>query len=239
MPLVWEVVKKKKGHFKQGEHVNLLVKPRSLIPRNVKVTILGDGEFDGTKWQEKIRFYSWQYVLRTAKNTLLENRDGERYMPNQVFVEKGTSIFVEGLYFGGDRYEGANMLFRHGKGHDEPLFLVTNTGDGYMVRSYCIKRFLIGTFFRDIKSKGFKIQKSGLRCPEKLSRLLMCCCFAFILGILSGVKARGSVFYDLVSEQYENSLSLFQLGLSFIRKLVDLRQWSAFSISYDILRNTG
>jgi len=65
----------------------------------------------------------------------------------------------------------------------------------------------------------------------------MCCCLAFILGVLSGVKAKKSVFYDLVSEQYEESLSLFQLGLNFIRKLVDLRQWRAFSISYDILLN--
>jgi len=57
---------------------------------------------------------------------------------------------------------------------------------------------------------------------------------AFILGILSGVKARKSIFYNLVAEQYEKSLSLFQLGLNFIRKLVDLRQWRAFSISYDL-----
>lgn len=235
IPLVWKVVKKKKGHFKQNEHVNLLIKLKSLIPPDVKVTILGDGEFDGTKWQEKIQFYSWQYVLRTAKNTLLETRDGEQYMPSQVLVKKGTSLFVEDLYFGREKYQGVNMLFWHGKDYDEPLFLVTNIDDGYLVQSYYIKRFLIETFFRDIKSKGFNIQKSGLRCPEKLSRLLMCCCFAFILGILSGIKARKSKLYDLVAEQYEKSLSLFQLGLNFIRKLVDLRQWRAFSISYDIL----
>ena len=176
-------------------------------------------------------------VLRTAKNTLLENRDEEQYTPKQVAIKKGESLFIEDLYFGGDKYGFVNMLFWHGKEHDEPIFLVTNIDDGYLVQSYYIKRFLIETFFRDIKSKGFNIQKSGLREPEKLSRLLVCCCFAFILGILSGVKARKSELYDLVCEQYEKSLSLFQLGLNFIRKLVDLRQWRAFSISYDILRH--
>jgi len=237
IPLIWNVVKKKKGHFKETEHVNLLIKLKSILPANAEVTILGDGEFDGTQWQEKIRFYSWRYVLRTAKNTLLENKEGEKYTPKQVAIEKGDSLFIEDLRFGGDKYGPVNMLFWHGEAYDEPLFLVTNIDDGYLVKSYYIKRFLIETFFRDIKSKGFNIQKSGLRAPEKLSRLLMCCCLAFILGILSGVKAKKSVFYDLVSEQYEKSLSLFQLGLNFIRKLVDLRQWRAFSISYDILLN--
>ena len=125
-------------------------------------------------------------------------------------IKKGESLFIEDLYFGGDKYGFVNMLFWHGKEHDEPIFLVTNIDDGYLVQSYYIKRFLIETFFRDIKSKGFNIQKSGLREPEKLSRLLVCCCFAFILGILSGVKARKSELYDLVCEQYEKSLSLFQ-----------------------------
>jgi len=152
IPLIWKVEKKKKGHFKEVEHVNLLVKLKSVVPQGVKVTVLGDGEFDGTKWQKKIQFYSWQYVLRTAKNTLLENRDGEQYSPNQVAIEKGKSLFIEGLYFGREKYGAVNMLFWHGKDYDEPLFLVTNIDDGYLVQSYYIKRFLIETFFRDIKS---------------------------------------------------------------------------------------
>lgn len=235
IPIVWKVVKKKKGHFKESEHVDLLVSLDKLIPSNAKVTILGDGEFDGTEWQEKITKRLWQYALRTAKNRILENEDGEEFTPNSVGITEGESLFQKDLCFGKEKYGKVNMLYWHGKGHEEPIYLVTNIEDGYLVESYYIKRFLIETFFRDIKSKGFNIQKSGLRNPKKLSRLLMCCCFAFIIGIMSGVKARKSKLYDLVCEQYENSLSLFQLGLNFIRKLVDLRQWRAFSIRYDLL----
>lgn len=235
IPLIWKVVKKKKGHFKELEHVNLLIRLKAIVPEDVKVTILGDGEFDGVKWQEKIQFYSWQYVLRTAKNTILENTDGEEFRPEQVGIKRGESLLIEDLRFSSEKYGPVKVLFWHGKDHDEPLFLVTNIDDGYLVQSYYIKRFLIETLFRDIKSKGFNIQKSGMRNPKKLSRLLMCCCFAFILGVLSGIKARKSKFYNLVCEQYEKSLSLFQLGLNFIKKLIDLRQWRAFSISYDIL----
>jgi len=139
IPLIWKVSKKKKGHYKQEEHVNLLIKLKSLIPQNAKVTILGDGEFDGIKWQEKIEFYRWQYVLRTAKNTRLENRDGEEYTPKEVGIEKGDSFFIEGLRFGGEKYGLVNVLFWHGKAYDNPIFLVTNIDDGYLVQSYYIK----------------------------------------------------------------------------------------------------
>ena len=70
IPLIWDVVKKKKGHFKQTAHVNLLIKLKNIIPKNAKVTILGDGEFDGTRWQEKIQFYSWQYVSYERRKIL-------------------------------------------------------------------------------------------------------------------------------------------------------------------------
>lgn len=237
IPLVWEVAKKKKGHFKESEHVGLLERLSELVPAQAGVTILGDGEFDGTEWQEKISAHKWKYVLRTAKNTVLQDGEGEGYAPGDISVAPGTDVYMEDVYMGKKKYGPVNFLCWHGEGHQAPLFLVTNIDDGYLVRSHYIKRFLIETFFRDIKSKGFNIQKSGLRDPKKLNRLLMCCCFAFVFGIHSGVKAKRSVFYGLIKEQCEKSLSLFQLGLSFIRKLVDLRQWRAFSIRYDMVLN--
>lgn len=237
IPIIWKVVKKKKGHFKESEHIDLLEKLQKLIPSEVKIMVLGDGEFDGTKWQKKIRSRCGDYGLRTAKNIKFKNSDGEEFQPQDVGVEEGQSLLLEDLTYSSDGYGPVNLLVWHGKGHEEPLYLVTNIDDGYKLESYYMKRFLIETFFRDIKSKGFNIQKSGLRDPKKLNRLIICCCLAFVMSVFAGVKARQSVFYDLVCEQYENALSLFQLGLRFIRKLVDLRQWRAFSIRYDILLN--
>lgn len=237
LPLIWIVVRKKKGHFKEADHISLASSLHELIPSGVKVVILGDGEFDGTLWQAQLAEYGWIYVLRTSKNRQLANLDGDEFTPASLAIEQGESLFLEHLYFGRSRYTWVNILIWHGKGHEKPLHLVTNLDDGYLVESYYLKRFLIETFFRDTKSKGFNIQKSGLRDPKKLNRLLMCCCIAYILGILGGIKAKKSEFYSLICEQYEKNLSLFQIGLRFIRKLVDLRQWRAFSFRYDIRRN--
>ncbi len=98
------------------------------------MVILGDGEFDGTDWQRAISDYKWKYVLRTAKNITLEDERGEKYSPAELGVEEGESLFVENLRFGKDRYGPVNILIWHGKGHEQPLFLVTNMDDGFFVR---------------------------------------------------------------------------------------------------------
>ena len=127
-----------------------------------------------------------------------------------------------------------NLLVWHDKKHKNPIILITNLDYVPDIKQLYKKRFKIEPFFRDQKSKGFNIQKSGLGIPERIAKLLIASCLAYLLCILGGLKALKSEFYDLISEQDQEALSLFQLGLRFLRLLVDLRQWRAFSWKYDL-----
>ena len=40
-----------------------------LLPNNVKVTVIGDGEFDGVEFLETIEEYGWYFTICTAKNS--------------------------------------------------------------------------------------------------------------------------------------------------------------------------
>ena len=234
IPLVWSVSRKPKGHFKEGEHIELLEKLAGFVPQGAKVTVLGDGEFDGTRWQEEISgMEGWTYVLRTSSKVLLRDAEGECFRPSEVFVEVGQGLFLESLRMGKGTYGPVNMLVWHGKGHGSPLYLVTDKDDLGVVAPSYIRRFYIETFFRDIKSMGYHINRSRIRSPEKLSRLVMCCCLAYILTIMSGIKCKKSVVYEIVVSGAKGALSLFQIGLRFIRKLVDIRQWRTFSWTHD------
>src|SRR3954454_8480485 len=62
LPLVWLVVKGKKGHFPQQTHCDLLAQLHDLIPVGADVTMLGDGEFDGIEFQAALRALKWKYV---------------------------------------------------------------------------------------------------------------------------------------------------------------------------------
>ncbi len=158
----------------------------------------------------------------------IEEQGGDSFKPGFVNIANGSEIFFEDIEFTKKKLE-TNLFIWHGKGHKEPLFLVTNLDYGEEIKRFYKKRFKIEPFFRDQKSSGFHIQKSGLRDPERLGRLLIVSCLAYILAVMGGVKACKSTFYSAIVRTDGEFLSIFQLGYRFILHLVDLRQWRAFS----------
>jgi hypothetical protein len=232
IPIVWEVYKKKKGHLPEKEHCALLEKLKKLVPKGCRVIVTGDGEFDGCNWQEKILSAGWDYVLRTGKNAQITEYDGGTFKAGSVCLEEGKTLFFEQIKFTKKELK-TNLLIWHGKGHKSPL--ITNLDFAPQIGRFYKKRFKIEPFFRDLKTKGFNINRSGLGKPERLKRLLIAACIAYILCILGSIKAYKSKFYDRVALEDEKLLSLFQLGRRFIIYLVDIRQWRAFSITRDLI----
>ena len=80
------------------------------------------------------------------------------------------------------------------KGYQDPLYLVSNMDAAEEACRYYQKRFCIETFFSDQKSRGFYLHKSHIADPQRLSRLLIAACLAYIwivyLGALGDTVAR-------------------------------------------------
>jgi len=232
IPVVWKVYKAKKGHLSESTHRDLLQSLSELVPESCRVVITGDGEFDGCDWQQDILDLNWDYVLRTGKNAVITEENWDEVKAGNICIEQGTHLFFENIEFT-KKKQLTNLFIWHGKGHEKPLYLVTNLDYGKEIKSFYKKRFKIEPFFRDQKSKGFNIHKSGLSHPKRLERLLMATCLAYILCVMASTKASKSVFYIEIATNNQNALSLFQLGYRFIFHLVDIRQWRAFSWEYD------
>ena len=103
-----------------------------------------------------------------------------------------------------------------------------------MIQQLYKKRFKIEPFFRDQKSNGFHIHKSGLSYPNRLDKLLLASCMAYVICVMAGIKGRLSNLYKEFARTDMESLSLFQLGYRFLLFLVDIRQWRTFSIANDL-----
>lgn len=73
--------------------------------------------------------------------------------------------------------------------YEEPLYLVTNMVDLEAAIAPYRKRAHIETFFSDQKSRGFHIHKSHLSAPERLTRLLIASCLAYVWLVYLGVCA--------------------------------------------------
>jgi hypothetical protein len=231
IPVIWRVYKAKKGHLPEQAHRELLAELAPLIPAGTSVIIVGDGEYDGCDWQADIRALGWYYVLRTAKNSLVETEPGEIISIGSMSPEASQPYFMlYDLRFSAKKYGPVNLLIQEHPQYKEPLYLITTLEFPPQIAQYYQQRFKIETFFSDQKSRGFNLHRSHLSDPKRLEKLLIASCLAYIFCLLAGEMAVNSLFYSRIHRPDRCDLSRFALGLRFIHWLVEQRQWRPFRL---------
>jgi len=220
LPIAWVVVKGSKGHFPEDTHVILLEQVYSLIPEGAQVIFLGDGEFDGTTLLATAQGYGWEYVCRTAKNTIL-NEKGEEFTFAEVGVMPGDCLSLPNVRFTRQGYGPVHAIAWWRKECQEPLYLVTNMELADEACYWYRKRFRIETFFSDEKSRGFNLHKSHLSDPERLSRLMFAACLAYIWMVYLGALAIRDGLNKIIHRTERCDISLFQMGLRSLEYLIN------------------
>ncbi len=74
--------------------------------------------------------------------------------------------------------------------------------------------------FGDLKSHGFDLERTMLRHPEKLSRLTLAVALLYVWSISIGTKTIQNSHRDHVDRKDRRDLSIFQIGLRFIERLL-------------------
>lgn len=227
LPLAWVVRECPKGHAPEALHIELVELVSEVVPEGTKVVFLGDGEFDGIDLQDKMNDLGWLYACRTAKST-------EATWEEVTFhldllgdsIKSGMLIELKEVQFTRDAYGPVMVLCCWAKGEVEPLYLVSNMSLAEEAIKYYQKRFRIETFFSDQKSRGFNIQKSHLEDCQRLSRLLIATCLAYIWIVYLGSLCKTEGWQSVIHRKSRCDLSLFQLGL----RLLDHFMSEGFSI---------
>ncbi len=86
---------------------------------------------------------------------------------------------------------------------------------------YYQTRFRIETFFSDQKSRGFNIQKSHIEDPQRLSRLLIATCLAYIWIVYLGSLCKSDGWQAMIHRRSRCDLSLFRLGLQLLEHFLN------------------
>ncbi len=190
LPIAWIVVEGNKGHFPEDTHIELVQRVQAMVPSGCGVIFLGDGEFDGARLQATLDGYGWKYVCRTAKNAQL-CEDDEWFTFSDLAVQPGGDpIRVPEVAFTLQACGPVLAIAWWKAGHENPIYLVTNME---LVDKACFwyaKRFRIETLFSDAKSRGFNLHQSHISDPERLARLMIAACLAYIWIIYLGVIAK-------------------------------------------------
>jgi hypothetical protein len=222
LPLAWRVRGCPKGHFPQSLHIEVVKLIIDLIPEGTEVVFLGDGEFDGIALQETINKAGWLYACRTSKSTTA-TWEGETYALEELgwSLKSGQLIELKEASFTQDAYGPVMVLCCWAKGEVEPLYLVSNMDNAEDAIYYYKKRFRIETFFSDQKSRGFHIHKSRISDAQRLSRLLIASCLAYIWIVYLGSLCKRDGWQSIIHRRKRCDLSLFQLGLRLLEHFLN------------------
>jgi hypothetical protein len=222
LPIAWLVEKKKKGHFSEEQHLELIQSVRKMIQHDQAVVLLGDGEFDGVDLQSIVSHWDWEYVLRTSEtNTLCWEDHWFPYKETLLHLKPGDVFVVPEALFTQRSYGPVMGLSWWRRDCKEPIHLVTNMRCADEACRFYEKRFKIETFFSDEKGRGFNLQKSHLSNPERINRLLMAAFLAYYWIVALGVTAAQEGWQTVIHRTDRCDLSLFQLGLRLLDYLLE------------------
>jgi Transposase DDE domain len=222
LPLAWRVRHAPKGHFPEELHIALVTLIRELIPAGTQVVLLGDGECDGTRLQQTLQQAGWSYACRTATSTVA-TWAGETFRLDALgaCLKPGRLIELKEVHYTREAYGPIMVLCCWAKGYHEPLYVVSNMATAEEACRLYEKRFRIETFFSDQKSRGFHIHKSHISDVQRLSRLLIATCLAYIWIVYLGSVWEKEQWRHIIHRRQRCDLSLFQLGLRFLEHLLN------------------
>jgi len=224
IPIAWTIVAGK-GLVQVDKLKDMLEKVERFMKRYVKqVTFLADAGFRDCDWAQLCLELGWNYAIRIASNTYITLPDGtsdrlDHWVPvncNRYFQEVLLTLETK-------LQTNVSVTWTTDeKGQPDMVPIITNQiACRARLREYA-GRMGIEQSFRDDKSGGFDLAHTRLHHAQRLDHLLLALSIATLwcheLGefvLQQGEPARCSV-----DPAHERTLSLFQLGLRWLKRFV-------------------
>jgi len=222
VPLAWTVVEGK-GLVKVSKLKSMLEKVQRFLKGHVReVLFLADAGFRDWDWAQLCTELGWNYGIRIACNTYLTLPDGTTDRLDRLVPENRNRYFQNALLTKEAVWQAnVSVTWTTDKdGKPEMVAVMTNQiACRARLREYA-KRMSIEQSFRDDKSGGFDLEHTRLRHAERLNRLLLATAIATLWCHELGefVLKQGDDFRRQVDPSFQRMLSLFQLGLRWLKR---------------------
>lgn len=222
LPIIWDWVGHRKGHCTVQSQLALWHRLYDIIPDNIQVTIVGDGEFGNVLVLELFDHWGWQYALRQAKNTkvILDRTDYECRI-DEIQIVRGQTRFYENVKITRASY-ATNLVIIWRSTESEPIYLTTNQTSVLATWRIYKKRMWIEEMFGDMKGNGFDLERSRLKHPDRLSRLMLAVSLVYIWLISVGEHVIQHKHASEVDRNDRRDLSIFRLGWDFLERRLAL-----------------
>jgi hypothetical protein len=225
LPLIWMSFEMKPGMIQDS--VTLLFAELSRwLPPGGKVYLLADREFHGIDMLDLIGQQGWTPIVRGKGTVTATLADGTQRPLNAWTPPVGQMRFYQEVWLTAAEFGPVSVSVScapalPGKGLD-PWFIISTEPAGPSILRIYAKRFWIEETFRDFKGYGFHLGETGVQDPERLDRLVLMIALACWWVLSLGIWLHRMGLRREVDRARHSRLSLFQLGLRYINRLLHL-----------------
>jgi hypothetical protein len=230
IPIAWTIVEGK-GLVKVTKLKSMLEKVHRFLKKYVKrVTLLADAGFRDCDWAQLCEELGWNYAIRVACNTYITLPDGTSDRLDNLVPENRNRYF-QNVWLTRETKLQTNVSVTwttDQKGEPELVAIIT---DQIACRA-CLRsrkqarlreyggRMSIEQSFRDDKSGGFDMEHTRLQHAQRIDHLLLAIAIATLWCHELGefVLKQGDLSRRLVDPAHKRTLSLFQLGLRWLKR---------------------
>jgi len=224
IPLAWTIVEGK-GLVQVARLKSMLEKVQRFLKRYVKrVTLFADAGFRDCDWAQLCEEIGWNYAIRIACNTYITLPDGTSdRLDNWVPVNRNRYFQTVLLTRETKLQTNVSVTWTtDSKGKPEMVAIITDqSACRARLREYSF-RMSIEQSFRDDKSGGFDLEHTRLQHAQRIDHLLLAMTIATLWCHELGefVLKQGESARCLVNPAHERTLSLFQLGLRWLKRFL-------------------
>jgi hypothetical protein len=225
LPLIWFSFQMKPGLI-QDSITLLFAELHRWLPPDTQVYLLADREFHGVDMLALIESYGWIPVVRT-KGTVTATWDNGTVCPLQAVAPAiGETRFEQRVWLTAEEagpYSLSMSCAQPKRGATpDPWLIVSTLAAGSHILSLYAQRFWIDETFRDFKGYGFHLEATGISEPTRLDRLCLIIALACWWVLCIGLWVHRMDLRREVDRAKHPRLSLFQLVLRYINRLLHL-----------------
>ena len=211
VPLYFEMLDNNSGNSHTTDRIALLEKIIQGIGKQRIEMLIMDREFIGSNWLLWLKKEKIPFCVRVPKSHKITFKDGRCMTVKQWLGNRQSrnakDVCVDSVV--------VNVSVSYGE--DQELLYLIGTEKPQILKKIYKKRWPIEVFFEAMKSRGFDLEESSLRCIDKYRKLFAVVSIAYTICWATGIQ-EGRKNPVKVKKHGYPQYSVFRRGLNQIRE---------------------
>ena len=214
LPLYWELLDNKSGNSSAQNRKDIVKLCVDLVGKERIGYIVGDREFIGHSWVKYLKDNGINFVMRLPKHHLIERQNGSICKIESLNLRTDRALILKDCLVDG---VVADVWVKELSDGDF-LYLLGTVNSDFMGQLYA-KRWTVETCFQGLKSRGFDIEKTHLKCLKKIKKLIGLVAIAYAICGSMGIYYHQKVQNIKKKKHGYKSNSFVRKGINMIREL--------------------